>query len=293
MVEILRAGLHTSIQDFGRPGYRRYGIPPGGVMDAEAAALANRLVGNGRHAPLLECLLEGPSLKFHASAVVALTGADMQPALEGVAVPMCRTFQVEAGEVLTLGKAVYGRCTYLALGGGIRAQRDWGSCATYVPARLGGLAGKPLRKGDVLSLCPGMPFRLRVSRQKIYHRAGDRVEVPFVPGPEWHVLPEEVRMRFIGGDFSLSLQSNRAGFYFEEGIALQLPLPEILSSPVVPGCIQLTSMGTLILLMPDGPTVGGYHRIAVLSQKKLREVAQLPPGAKVRFFPARDMAQSM
>ena len=284
MIEVLKAGMYSGIQDTGRVGFRRYGIPPGGVMDAEAAALANRLVGNGRHAPLLECLLEGPALAFHAPAWVALTGADMQPLLAGIPAPMFCSFFVEAGETLVLGRAVSGRCTYLALRGGIRAKRHFGSCATYPLAKLGGLKGLPLERGDVLHPAASVPVRLRRAEPKSYPSAGDVTEVPFKPGPEWELLPEEARAFFLSRTFTLSASSNRAGFYFEEQIPLQQPLPERISSPTAPGCLQWTGGGQLILLMPDGPTVGGYHRAAWLSPENLWKVAQLPPGARLRFL---------
>ncbi len=283
MLEVLSRGMYVSIQDFGRPGFRAYGIPRGGVLDPCAAALANRLVGNGRHAPLLEFLLEGPVLKFHLPALVAITGGDMQPQLGGTPVPMYRSFWVEAGDTLSFGTALSGRCAYLSVAGGFRAQRHFGSCATYPQARLGGLEGRPLQLGDVLKFAASVPFRLRSSEPLSYLRAGGLTELSFSPGPDWERLPEAAKRFFVEEEFSLDPRSNRAGFYFDKPIPLEEPLPELLSSPVAPGCVQLTGGGALILLMPDGPTVGGYHRIACLSPEDRCKAAQLPQGGKLKF----------
>lgn len=152
-IEVLDGGTYTTIQDFpGRMGYWHIGVPPSGPMDDYAFRLANRIVGNAADAAGVECTLSGPTLRFHAPALIALTGATAQATLDGQAVPMWEPIAVQAGQVLRIERAQSGCRTYLAVRGGIDVPQYLGSRSTFVLGQFGGHAGRCLRAGDLLAL---------------------------------------------------------------------------------------------------------------------------------------------
>lgn len=284
MILVCKSGLLTSIQDLGRPGYGRYGIPPSGALDPQSARLANSLVGNGPHAPLLEITLQGPQLAFQTDVLIALSGANLSPTLNGHALPMGQSFLVEKGDLLSFGQIRSGGCrTYLAIAGGIQAQRHLGSCATYPPARLGGLNGLPLQKGDLLSLAAKRPFKIHATAKQTESLTTDKNTLRFLPGPEWKKLSKHTRQEILEKTFTVHSQSNRMAIRFREKLSCPNFAFEMLSSPTPVGSLQLTPDGSLLLLMHDGPTTGGYPRPGILAMESLLCAAQLPPLSKVVF----------
>src|SRR5262245_12792973 len=168
------AGPLTTVQDLGRPGHLRVGIPESGPVDRESFVLANRLVGNADGAAGLECTLTGPRMEFTDDRAVAVTGAEMAVTLNGAPAPRWEAFRVKAGDVLKLGFAKTGVRSYLAVSGGIDTPPALGSRATYVRGHLGGLDGRALRKDDRLPLAPSPAIRPgRVRADRIPNFSGD------------------------------------------------------------------------------------------------------------------------
>ncbi len=291
MILVRRAGTLTSIQDLGRPGYRRYGIPLGGALDRISARLANRLVGNGAHAPLLEMTSTGPLLEFQAEMLIALTGADFQAKLNGLPLPRCRGLLVCAGDLLDLGTARKGYRAYLAVAGGLQAQRHWGSCSTYPLAKWGGLRGEALRDGDLLQVAAQLPLRLRHATQAEQKKTKHPLMLSCLPGPEWDSFSIQSRMDFFQQTFTVHSHSNRMAIRFREKWLPDKKPRKLLSSPVLPGTLQLTHGGELLLLMHDGPTTGGYPRFIVLTEESLHKAAQLAPHQKVVFALQKQSAE--
>src|SRR4030095_3186028 len=151
-MELLEAGTQTTMQDYpGRLGYWHVGVPPSGPMDMLAFQIANRLVGNPETAAALECTMSGPSLRFHADAVIAITGADMRPMLDGKRMPLWQSVEVHAGSTLQLGTAAdTGSRAYIAVRGGLDVPTYLDSRATFILGKFGGHAGRTLRPGDML-----------------------------------------------------------------------------------------------------------------------------------------------
>src|SRR6266702_3413305 len=177
-------GPLTTVQDLGRPGYLRVGIPESGPVDREAFVLANRLVGNADEAAGLECTLMGPRLEFTDERVVAVTGADLPVALNGAEAPRWEGFRVKAGDVLKLGAARTGVRAYVAISGVIDTPPALGSRATYVRGQLGGLGGRSLRKGDRVPLGASRPARIgRIKRDRVPDYPNES-EVRVVLGPQ-------------------------------------------------------------------------------------------------------------
>ncbi|SEI81815.1 antagonist of KipI [Bhargavaea ginsengi] len=303
MLIIEKPGLQTSVQDLGRPGFQQYGVVAGGVMDPYSHRVANLLVGNSEHCATIEAALAGPSIRFETDSLIALAGGDLSPGIDGEQIPMWRPVAVRAGAVLTFGKPVSGCRVVLAVAGGIDVPEVMGSRSTYTKARIGGFDGRCLEKGDRLPVgnpsvsskqwtataltgagdskfCPA-DWTIKGSLIPAY---GNKAEIRMMKGPQYHWFDEESRSTFFGGSFTVSSESDRMGYRLK-GETLRLSEPrELLSEGVVAGSVQVPSGGSPILLMSDRQTTGGYPKIGQAATVDLPIIAQLQPGAKLRFI---------
>ena len=302
MLIIEKPGLQTSVQDLGRPGFQQYGVVAGGAMDPYSHRVANLLAGNSETCATIEAALAGPSIRFEMDSLIALAGGDLSPGIDGEPVPMWRPVAVKAGAVLTFGKPVSGCRVYIAVAGGIDVPEVLGSRSTYAKARIGGLEGRCLEKGDTLQT--GKPSILAKhwaatalskagERQfcaadwsvsdELVPRYGNQAEIRMMKGPQHRWFDEESRSLFFSGTFTVSSESDRMGYRLK-GDALRLSEPrELLSEGVVAGAVQVPSGGSPILLMADRQTTGGYPKIGQAASVDLPLVAQLQPGAQLRF----------
>lgn len=301
-IEVLKPGSLTTIQDLGRTGYQRLGVPVGGAMDEDSHRLANCLVGNPESEATLEITLVGPSLRFTRSALIAIAGADLSPRMGEPALP-CRTaVLVRAGGELHFGQRRSGVRAYLAVRGGFAVPRVMGSKSTYLRGGFGGFEGRALRKGDVLPLAAGaaepwpagLAARLRASSAAFVALdpppgiaaappAGCPTTVRVVAGEQWEAFSPQAQLAFQEAEFRLSPQSDRMGFRFE-GPALELKQPlEMISEAVAFGTVQVPPDGKPIVLMADRQTTGGYPKIASVASVDLPLLAQVMPGQGVRY----------
>ncbi|MCK5745987.1 MAG: urea amidolyase, partial [Oricola sp.] len=261
LAEILKPGLHTTIQDGGRAGFRHLGVPLSGAADLYSLALANAAAGNAPGAAALECTLQGPTLRFLGETTIALAGADMQVRLNGEALPLYRAAQVSDGDELVLGAASAGARCYIAFAGGLSGRDFLGSVSTYPPALLGGLEGLQLKAGDRVS---GAGARQRSARDipaALHLRIGRDAILRATPAPETdHLIPESLKQLFTA-QWTVARRADRMGLQLE-GPALALaPAPPMASSPVFPGTVQCPPDGAPFLLSADAQTVGGYPRV--------------------------------
>jgi antagonist of KipI len=300
MIEVLRAGLLTTVQDLGRTGLRDQGVPVGGAADAVALRIANLLAGNPQGAAGLEMTLAGPRLRFARTELIALGGAGMAADLDGVPVPFWRPVRVRAGETLDLRGARTGCRAYLAVAGGIAVPPVLGSRATYLPSAFGGVDGRALRAGDRLPV--GKASARSAAVRTAIEREGRRngiaswsiapaalpayraePELLLIPGSHADALTEATREQLFSGRFRVSQHSDRMGCRLQ-GPALALSAPiELSSEGVAPGTVQLPPGGAPIVLMADGGTTGGYPRIGHVATVHLPLLAQLRPGDHLRF----------
>ena len=277
------AGPLTTIQDLGRPGHLRVGIPASGPLDREAFVLANRMVGNPDGAGGLECTLLGPRVEFADDRVVAIAGADMAPTLNGAAISTWQSWRVKAGDVLRLGTARSGVRGYLAVSGGIDTAPALGSRATYVRGQLGGLAGRPLRKGDVLPLAPSPA----ATRGRV--RAGDRPdyavepEIQVVLGPQDACFTTAGVAALLGGPYEMTPQSDRMGARLRGPAIEHTAGHDIISDGVPLGGIQVVGDGQPIVLLVDRQSTGGYTKIATVCSYDIGRIGQVKPGQRLRF----------
>ncbi|HEX2779922.1 MAG TPA: biotin-dependent carboxyltransferase family protein [Gemmatimonadaceae bacterium] len=281
-VEVLRAGALTTIQDLGRLGHQREGVPEAGAMDAHAARLANLLVGNLESAALLEATLLGPALRFAGATTVALGGADFGATLDGEALAPWRAVAVSAGATLELGAARDGCRAYIAIAGGIEVPAVLGSRSTYLPAAIGGLDGRALRRGDVLQASVPGESRARrslpVAQRPVYDG-----NVRLVPSEMLAALGDAARATLLGEEFRVSPDSDRMGCRLTGPRLGGAAVPELLSSGATMGTVQLPPGGAPIVLMADHQTTGGYPVLGHVATVDLGKVAQLRPGDPIRF----------
>ena len=271
------------MQDLGRPGYLRVGIPASGPVDEGAFVLANRLVGNADGAAGLECTLIGPRVEFTDERRVAVTGADMAATLNGAAAPLGQAFRVKAGDVLKLGPARSGVRAYLAVSGGIDTPPALGSRATYPRGQLGGLGGRALKKGDDLPLGPARAGRLgRVRAGAMLEYASDP-EIRVVLGPQDDRFTARGIAAFLEGPYEMLPQSDRMGARLRGPVIEHARGHDIISDGIPLGGIQVVGDGQPIVLLVDRQSTGGYTKIATVCSFDIGRVGQVRPGQRLRF----------
>ena len=291
-VTVVEGGLLTTIQDVrGRPGLGRYGVPPGGAIDAEAARLAGRLVGNEADAPVLEITLQGPTLVFTAAAHVGLAGADLGAQADHQRLRPDASYRLSAGATLRFTgppSGAKGARAYLAVEGGFVVPSVLGSASTDRRSGFGGGVGRELRAGDALSVAgtasgalralvrahpgppvdPGIPVEIRVVATPIDLGWAGRGGLRELVAPTWNVSPASDRngLRLTGGRIA-----DVTGRVASVGV------------PV--GAVQVPPSGEPIVTLADGPVTGGYPIVGVVPRLDHGRLAQLAPGATVRFRP--------
>ncbi len=294
-------GLLTTVQDLGRRGFQHLGVSPGGAMDEVSHRMANLLLGNPTHAPTLEITLTGPNLQFETESMITLCGADLSPTIEGQPVPLWRPVMVGAGSLLRFGRPVQGTRCYLAVEGGFLVSSVMGSTSTHLTAGFGGFQGRFLRIGDRLETGPCPGDRYPTLRQRFHQ--GQRpflgldwfapwpLELDFIrpatlriiQGPQWSLLTSDSRQSVLETTFKVAPNSDRMGIRMQgPRLSLEQPL-EMVSSGVATGTLQLPPDGSLILLMADRQTTGGYPRLGEVASVDLPKAAQLRPGENLRF----------
>lgn len=282
-LEVLEGGLFTTIQDGGRVGYRKYGVPVSGVMDERAYELANWLVGNEKWLPVLEVTLKGGSYRFNTKVEIAVTGAEMAPKINDREIPMNSSVKIESGQVLSLGYAERGCRGYIAIRGKLDIESVLGSYSTFATGGFGGFNGRKLKKGDELAWFDAEgEFDVKKAPVKQIPYYSSKVTFEVHESREWGWLSPSAQELFLNTAFEVSSQSNRMGVRLK-GEKIQTQKTTMKSSPVLPGIIQLPENGQPIIIMNDGQAVGGYPRIAKIPDSDLWRVGQMKPGDIVRF----------
>ncbi|MCL2894724.1 5-oxoprolinase subunit PxpC [Brenneria tiliae] len=281
MLKIIRAGLHTSVQDTGRFGFRRLGISQSGALDIPALKLANLLVGNAENAAALEITLGKFVATFTSPCWVALTGADCHADLDGKPLWTGWRFAVKAGQTLKMHLPRHGMRSYLAFSGGVDVPEALGSRSTDLKAGFGGFAGRLLADGDELSLgaAARLPTRETGVKQLLF---GNRVRA--LPGPEYQEYGENAREAFWRTPWHLSPQSNRMGYRLQGPELQRTAQREMPSHGLLPGVVQVPHSGRPIVLLADAQTTGGYPRIACVIEADLYHLAQIRLGEPVHFI---------
>jgi biotin-dependent carboxylase-like uncharacterized protein len=293
------AGLLTTVQDRGRYGYQRFGMPVSGAMDVFSLELANLLLGNDRGDACLEATISGPELEFSGSSWIAITGANMDPHLNGQGIPMTTAIDVRPGDRLGFRGLRSGCRAYIAFAGGIAVPPVMGSRSTYLRAGIGGLKGRALMPGDELplgeleSLSPSDLLIRGATQRKPRLKKLPEVLIPeykhertirIISGPEAHYFEIAGLRSFLSTEYTVTAQSDRMGYRLSgEPIKHKGGMTNIISAGISPGTVQVPGDGQPIILMADRQTSGGYARIANVITVDLTLLAQMRPGDIVRF----------
>ena len=305
VIEVLEPGTYSSVQDYpGRLGYWDIGVPPSGPMDDFAFRLANRIVGNAAEAAGLEFTLQGPTLRFHSDALIALTGADCPATLDDAPVAYWQPVEVKAGQVLKLGRAVNGCRTYLAVRNGLDVPLYLGSRSTFALGQFGGHAGRTLRTADMLAISqPELPACTtpapiappQAAHPSLIPSYGTTWNIGVLYGP--HGAPDfftaEAIEEFFAAEWEVHYNSNRLGVRLSgpkpswaraDGGEAGLHPSNVHDCEYAIGSINFTG-DFPVILTKDGPSLGGFVCPVTIAKAELWKVGQVKPGDKLRFHP--------
>ena len=276
MFRVIEAGFFTTIQDEGRYGFRDKGVPVSGFLDDKAANIANSLLENQSDDALLEITMTGPTLHFEEPTYIALSGAEMSAELNGNPISNYEVHQVQAGDVLSYGKLKSGFRSYLAIKGGIRTKKILNSRSFFKSLTK----VSRLKADNEINYVPNTNYQPKITHIKTEPIHKEH-HLKAYPGPEYHILTEEDKARLFNKPFSIAKEYNRMAYQLEEKISPhQLSM---ITSANLPGTVQLTPAGKLIILMKDGQTTGGYPRILQLSRSAISILSQKKFGDQISF----------
>lgn len=292
-LHIISPGLLTTVQDLGRYGYERFGLPVAGALDDCALRWANLLVGNAPGAAVLEATLLGPTLVYEGETalVAALAGADCEATLNGRPQAFWRGFHLRHGDTLALGTCQWGARTYLAVHDGIAVSVALGSRSTDLMGHIGGIEGRALRAGDAVPVgmteCAGdaCPPLLALPLEHI-PRYGDEIHVRVVLGPQEGRFTTAALATFLSEAYTVTPQTDRMGMRLAGPVlafAPDTPGADIFSEGIVTGAVQVPAHGQPIILLAGHQTTGGYAKIATVIGADLYRLGQARPGNRVRF----------
>lgn len=278
MIKVLKPGFYTSVQDLGRFGFQQFGVPFSGAMDRYAYKMSNALLGNEVNAAVLEITMLGPELLFNKSAVICITGGFMNPMLNNKSIPNNKVIEVKAKSILKFGKLELGCRSYLAVKGGFQIVNIMDSRSMY----NGVTKSATIQKGDELNVIKNdFSVSKNYASLKIDTSYINQNDVTVHKGPEFDLLSEIQKEQLLKNFFKISKNNNRMAYQLEE--SLDNNLEQIITSLVMPGTVQLTPSGKLIILMRDCQTTGGYPRVLQLTESTINIVAQKFVGQTISF----------
>lgn len=307
-IKIIKPGLLSTVQDLGRRGYLSQAVPVSGAMDTLSARIANIVLGNDDNAAVIEFSYADAEFKAETDLLMAYAGDGAVLMSDDKRLPAERPIFIPQGKNIKLHNNARGSRTYLAVAGGFDVPEVLGSKSTFITAAFGGLDGRALKAGDV----PRSAEPSAVAQKLLDQLAGDEINytrwsaprslllpidrknIRVVPGHEFNWFDGKAIVEFLSGPFKIGAQSNRMGYHLQGTALNRLRKDELLSTAVMPGTIQVTGNGSMILLMADCQTTGGYPRIAQVAAVDLPLCAQLKPGDTIYFKEiTRDAAEML
>ncbi len=278
MIKMITSGFYTSIQDLGRQGFLHFGVPYSGVMDKKAAMLANAILGNAVDLPVLELTMTGPKLQFYCNTAICISGADMSPKLNGHPIRGYKMVLVNQGDVLTFGALKRGFRAYLAVWKGFKTEEVMQSYSMYQGITKDFKLKKQfdLEVSTIESELTQPHAAIKVNTAYL-----DSKHIEVYQGPEFDKLSKSQQDFLFSQEYTISKANNRMAYQLNE--LLENEITPIITSVVLPGTIQLTPSGKLIILMQDCQTTGGYPRILQLKQTAMHVLAQKYTGQAIQF----------
>jgi biotin-dependent carboxylase-like uncharacterized protein len=295
-IKVLKPGLATTVQDAGREGYYNVGVPLSGALDQYSFRAANLLVGNDENTAVLECTLMGPELEFQRDALIAVTGAEMAPKLNGAPAARNEAIAVKAGTIVSFDFMRLGARAYIAVAGGIDVPLILGSRSTYGLGAFGGFQGRKLQAGDIV------PVGAARGAPKVGRRVPDGLAMPLpkelelrvVPGLYFHRITDESARTFFEDTWTVAPEADRIGYRHKQGRPLQFrerkqPFgagsdpSNIVDAGYPYGSIQVPGGLEPIILHRDAVSGGGYAMIGTVISADMDRIAQMQPNNKARF----------
>lgn len=296
-ITILKPGMMSSLQDLGRWGFQQFGVPISGAMDKLSSTLANMICGNDENEAVIEMTLHGASFMFNEAAFCAIVGGGCKAYLGDDELPFNRLLWIPAFSTIRTTAHAQGCRSYLSVGGGFNVRNVLGSASTYAPSGIGGMNGRNLSTGDMLSFKREQNFKATSTLKMLpsgvgisHWQTADLIETtPYVvtihaiKGPEFDLFNSTSQENFFNSEFTISSQSNRMGYRLEGKKFSLEQQTEMVSTAVTAGIVQVTHEGDPIILMADAQTMGGYPRIARICAADIPLLAQARPGVKIKF----------
>ncbi len=276
MLKVLKSGFFTTIQDQGRFGYLNKGVPVAGVMDIFSAAKLNLLLENTANAAVMEITMTGPTLVFEEPTYICLGGADISVTLNNSLIKHFKVYKVVKGDILSYGRLKKGFRNYLAIKNGFKTVKVLGSRSLYNPITT----TSRLTDGAMVPYLPCDSYSSKVSEWQIDSFL-DKTTLNVSKGPEFEFLDDKQLVQLFSKEFAIAKEYNRMAYQIEQTISGHKI--SMLTSATLPGTVQLTPSGKLIVLMKDGQTTGGYPRILQLSDLAISILAQKKYGDFISF----------
>ena len=278
MIEVIKPGLYSSIQDKGRFGFENYGVPISGSMDQFSSILSNKIISNNDNDAVMEITMIGPTLKFKTETTISITGADMSPLLNGENINLFKPHIIKNGDILSFGKLKCGLRCYLSVLNGFKTKKIMNSRSMYANIT----EEFRISKGDKLNIESKINSNNTISLNDfdyLNHFKGPYIEV--YKGPEYEKLSIKQQTNLFNKKFTVSNKNNRMAYQINETI--ENNLDSIITSLVMQGTVQLTPSGEIIVLMRDNQTCGGYPRILQLNESSINKLSQKHMNDRIIF----------
>lgn len=283
-LEIMNPGLLTTVQDCGRYGYQKFGVPISGAMDRYSLRIANILVGNEDYQGCIEVTFGGLKIKFNEDSIIAITGANLKPKVNGKEVSMWRALEVKCDDVLEFAGPVSGIRSYISFCGGLDLPNVLNSKSTDLKSKLGGFNGRKLNRGDKIKIKhSSISTTKKHPIEKYIPRYENEITLNVILGPQDNLFKDDSITRFLNGEYEVTNDCDRMGYRLSGPKIEHVDTADIISDGVSYGAIQVPGSGQPIIMMADSQTTGGYTKIAFVVSSDLHLLAQAKPGNKIKF----------
>ncbi|MFC1798258.1 biotin-dependent carboxyltransferase family protein [Thermodesulfobacteriota bacterium] len=285
MIEVINPGVLSTIQDFGRYGYRYYGVPISGAMDWYALRVANILVGNPENTAGIEATLCGLKIRACEEVQVAITGGDLSPCTREEPVPLWKPFWLKKNEIVSFPRRKSGFRAYLAVRGGIDVPMIMKSSSTMLKAGFGGTGGK-LKPGDILKTGNSLNLKrikFRPLPKENVPEYKTNIHLSVLAGPQSDCFTTEQIKIFLNSEYEIESQSDRQGYRLNGSEIKHVEGHDLITEAVWPGAIQIAGNGLPIILLADAQVTGGYPKIASVISADLDKLGQAKPSDKIHF----------
>lgn len=284
-IRVLKAGMLTTVQDLGRTGYQSQGFSVAGVMDVRSFKIANLLLDNPENEAVLEFTLIGPTLQFTSETIIAITGGDFSPTINGEPAPMYEAVYMHRGDILKFGSARTGSRGYLAFSSYLDVPVVMGSRCTNLKSKIGGFKGRKLKDEDYIGFRMKrryLPYFLsRKLKPDDFSAESETLRV--ILGPQDEMFSKQGIDIFLSQEYVVTSDFDRMGCRLEGPFIATKDKADMISDGIAYGSIQVPSHGKPIILLSDRQTTGGYPKIATVASVDIPKLVQRKTDHKIRF----------